>query len=401
MYARMMAVSTRLERLRQAGVPDRQALADAELGLYRGQCNCSYWHGAFGGIYLPHLRNAVFHELIAADLAADRAEGRTGPRIDAVVGDFDFDGRPEIRLANDTLDAWLAPAKGGMLYELDLHDQRHNLLATLDRRPEAYHAQVLAGPGAARSIVDPSQAARFKQEGLERLVRYDACRRKSLVDHFWDVDVAARAVAEGEALERGDFAAGAYQAAVHRSQDRITVALARTGNAWGIPFTIEKSIAVAAGSAALEIAYRLTGLPADFRQHLAVEFNFAGLPANAAGRFFADESGRELGELGTRLDLPAARSLALVDGWLDIQARLTFAAATNGAQTGVWTFPIQAVSQSEGGFELVHQSVVVMPHWIVTPDAAGGWGVTMRLDLGRGAAPLTAGTPESPSRSPA
>ena len=90
-----------------------------------------------------------------------------------------------------------------------------------------------------------------------------------------------------------------------------------------------------------------------------------------------------------------------MDGWLDIQARLTFAAATNGAQTGVWTFPIRSVSQSEGGFELVHQSVVVMPHWIVTPDAAGGWGVTMRLDLGRGATPLTAGTPASPSRSPA
>jgi alpha-amylase len=49
----------------------------------------------------------------------------------------------------------------------------------------------------------------------------------------------------------------------------------------------------------------------------------------------------------------------------------------------VWTFPIQSVSQSEGGFELVHQSVVVMPHWIVTPAADGTWRVTLRLDLGR------------------
>jgi hypothetical protein len=50
---------------------------------------------------------------------------------------------------------------------------------------------------------------------------------------------------------------------------------------------------------------------------------------------------------------------------------------------GIWTFPIQSVSQSEGGFELVHQSVVVMPHWLVTPDADGAWKVTMRLDLER------------------
>jgi alpha-amylase len=40
------------------------------------------------------------------------------------------------------------------------------------------------------------------------------------------------------------------------------------------------------------------------------------------------------------------------------------------------------VSQSEGGFELVHQSVVVMPHWIVTPDADGVWKVAMRLSIG-------------------
>jgi alpha-amylase len=40
------------------------------------------------------------------------------------------------------------------------------------------------------------------------------------------------------------------------------------------------------------------------------------------------------------------------------------------------------VSQSEAGFELVHQSVAVVPHWIVTPDAEGTWRVTMRLAIG-------------------
>jgi len=30
----------------------------------------------------------------------------------------------------------------------------------------------------------------------------------------------------------------------------------------------------------------------------------------------------------------------------------------------------------------VHQSVVVMPHWIVTPDADGVWKVTLRLSIG-------------------
>jgi alpha-amylase len=269
-----------------------------------------------------------------------------------------------------------------MLYELDLKDQRHNLLATLDRKPEAYHAQVLAGPGNARSVVDASQVAKFKQEGLERLVRYDASRRKSLVDHFWDCDTAAGDVVAGRALERGDFSAGGYEASIRRNPGRIQILLSRSGNVWGIPLVLSKAITLEAGSRTLEIAYKLQGLPCDFRQHLAIEFNFAGLPDRAEGRFFRDDAGRSLGELGTLLDLADVRSIALVDEWLGIDAVLAVVPASNGAACGLWTFPVQSVSQSEGGFELVHQSVVVMPHWIVTPDADGTWKVSMRLTVG-------------------
>ena len=31
------------------------------------------------------------------------------------------------------------------------------------------------------------------------------------------------------------------------------------------------------------------------------------------------------------------------------------------------------MSQSEGGFELVYQSTVVMPHWLLEPDQNGRW----------------------------
>src|SRR5690606_9278331 len=52
MYARMMMVSRRFqqaeEQAEQQGTPS-EALQFARRELYRGQCNCSYWHGAFGG----------------------------------------------------------------------------------------------------------------------------------------------------------------------------------------------------------------------------------------------------------------------------------------------------------------------------------------------------------------
>ena len=60
-----------------------------------GQSNDCYWHGLFGGIYLPDLRVAALRRLIAAeDLAARRRRRRR-----AVRRDVDLDGRDEVVLA--------------------------------------------------------------------------------------------------------------------------------------------------------------------------------------------------------------------------------------------------------------------------------------------------------------
>jgi alpha-amylase len=52
----------------------------------------------------------------------------------------------------------------------------------------------------------------------------------------------------------------------------------------------------------------------------------------------------------------------------------------------IWTYPIETVSQSESGFELVHQSVVVTPHWIVEAGRDGRWTVVMTLAIDTSAA---------------
>lgn len=108
MYARMMMVSQRLDACERRGANSEQ-LDWARQALYRSQCNCPYWHGAFGGIYLPHLRNAVFNQMIAADNLLDQADGKDGPWIEATVDDYNFDARQEVRLANDQLVCLLGP----------------------------------------------------------------------------------------------------------------------------------------------------------------------------------------------------------------------------------------------------------------------------------------------------
>ena len=383
MYSRMMMVSQRLDQAQRDGVVGEH-LDWARRELYRGQCNCSYWHGAFGGIYLPHLRNAVYNHLIAADNLLDKASsnGHRNGHVEATVDDYNFDARQEICLMNDKLVALLAPAAGGQIYELDVRSICHNALATLSRRPEAYHRKVLAGPSASGdNCASIHDRVVFKQAGLDRLLRYDRYPRKSLVDHFYDNGLQLPALVSGDAMERGDFADGLYDAKLRKSADRIQVQLAKLGNAWGIPFTITKGVTLESGSSVLEIAYRMEGLPRDAELHFGVEFNFSGMPPGAEDRYFQAADGSRLGHLGTELDLEDATALALIDEWLGLDVRLEL-----GRPSGIWAYPVGTVSQSESGIELVHQSVTVQPHWLVRPDAEGRWTVTMRLCLETGRA---------------
>jgi alpha-amylase len=381
MYARMQMVSRRLNKIVVDG-GHGELIEQARDELYRGQCNCGYWHGAFGGAYLPHLRNAVFQHLIAADNLLDQYEGRglaegDTPWVDLAASDFNLDGRQELRLANNRMIALVAPSSGGHLYELDVRTICHNLLATLTRHPEAYHRKVLAGPSAdGADVASIHDRVVFKQEGLDERLQYDSYPRKSLVDHFFDLDVAFDDVQNGTFQEWGDFVAGAFESKLRRNPDRMQMQLVREGNVGGHPVRLTKGLTLEANSATLEIAYLLENLPTDGPLHFGVELNFAGLPSGADDRYFRSASGDSLGQLGERLDRIDETSLGLVDGWLGIDVELDI-----DRPTSFWTFPIETVSQSEGGFELVHQSVVVIPHWIVQPDAAGRWSATMRMTL--------------------
>ena len=344
--------------------------------MYRGQCNCSYWHGAFGGIYLPHLRNAVYNHLIAADNLLDRAIGRTGPWVEASVDDYDFDARLEVRLASDHLVSLIAPAAGGQIYELDVRSICHNLQATLMRRPESYHRKVLAGAnqneGHVSSIHDRLV---FKQEGLDQRLQYDDHPRNSLIDHFYDETVTHESVERGEVQERGDFVQGVFETKLRRSPERIQVHMTRDGSAAGHKIRVSKGVTLQAGGTEFEIVYLLENLPLHQTFHFGIEFNFSGLPAGADDRFFYQHATENrLGQLGSRLDLHDVQNLGLVDEWLGIN--LLWSA---DRLSEIWTFPVETVSQSEGGFELIHQSVVVQPHWHVHGDARGRWSVVMKL----------------------
>jgi hypothetical protein len=383
MYARMLGISRRLAAAAARDGADPDYLEIARRELYRGQCNCPYWHGAFGGLYLPHLRNAIYRSLITAHNALDDAEAKTGPRVALEVGDYNLDARQEVKLENEGLVALVRPAQGGHLYELDVRQTAINVLATLQRRPEAYHQAILnaihpenrdhakaEGPASIHDRVI------LKQEGLDRLLVCDRHPRKALVDHFYPIDVTLDDLAACRDVERGDFVTGTYLARAQRDARRVALVMERPGHADGHAVRIKKTIALAAGSPVLEVSYELFDLPRETCLHFAVELNLAAMAGHADDRYYSDPHGARLGLLDSRIDLAHTEGVSLSDEWLDLVVGVSWS-----RPGGLWCYPIETVSQSEGGFEGVYQSSAVVPHWHVTADETGRWDVQIRLAL--------------------
>lgn len=386
MYARMLNVSNRVAEAGAGVAADADALERARMNLYRAQCNCPYWHGAFGGLYLPHLRSAIYQRLIEADLELDRVEGVTGPRVDAVVADWNLDLRQEVRLESEHLSAFVRPATGGHLYELDVRAARLNLLATLERRPEPYHDVILASAGGSTVVDTPpsvQQQPIFKHADLDDLLVYDRHPRKAFVDHVLPLDVTLDDLAACRDIERGDFVTGAYLGRVEREADRVRLVLERRGLADGHLIQVCKTFTLFRDLPAFEVHYELRDLPALTPIHFGVELNVAGLAGNAPDRTFRLLDQTPLGTLSTPLELADLGGLQLVDEWMPLQIELSWSRAAS-----LWAFPVRTVSQSEGGFEGVYQSSALLPHWVVRGDERGAWDVSVRWHVHQSISPV-------------
>ena len=107
--------------------------------VWKAQTNCPYWHGVFGGIYLPHLRDSVYRNLIKAEkLIID-----TLP-MGLSRNDFNMDGEDDYFLQNKNLLVIVEPAKGGALTECDYRPAEFNIINSMSRREEPYHKEIRA-----------------------------------------------------------------------------------------------------------------------------------------------------------------------------------------------------------------------------------------------------------------
>jgi len=330
---------------------DKKDLQIARNHLWRSMCNCAYWHGIFGGLYLPHLRHALYVELLKCERLLNKFEKR--PAFHVVELDIDIDGDKELLITSENILTVFAPHRGAMMTELSLLDKSFNVLNSLKRYREAYHRKVLEAKSASAngSIHDNVMA---KEEGLENYLKYDQYPRKNLLDHIINPTVTFDQFRNGEYYEESDFIQGIYNCSVDKQ--RKTVRFNRDGWANWQKFRIEKTIHYK--KSMLKIQYRLinTGEKENIFR-FGPEFNFAMLGGNVPDRYYmADGKKLENPVLNSYGILADISSMSVVNEW--DKFRLTLKADTTDE---FWYFPVETVSLSEAGFERVYQSSVIVP----------------------------------------
>lgn len=344
MQKRMVELSRELSRLKSKN----GNLEKAKRHLYMAQCNCPYWHGVFGGLYLGHLRHSTFSNLIEAEKLREKISG-SADLLEHKILDIDKDGNDEVILRNNLLDIFITPSVGGVIRELDYKPKSLNLTNVLTRRKEAYHYKILkaaAGKNNPSSNASPASihdTAVFKEEHLENYLIYDTASRASLVEHFLNENVSASSVSLGKYAEGGDFSRRVFESKIKSSKEGLTLNLTSPGLVQDKKLTLTKQIKISIGKAQLEITYSLTNQDKGvLSAYFGSEFNF----------YLHNRKYVVCGKL------EKLGSWSFQDEWYGPKLNYKFSRAAD-----VIYYPIETVSDSEGGMEKSYQGLCQVFFW--------------------------------------
>jgi len=378
-HKKMTRVSERAQSVQKRG----KKIPDTTMNrILASQCNDAYWHGVFGGLYLPVLRYPVYHNLIGAESGLDRIEKKTKATVEAC--DFDCDGHHEILVETPELNCYLKPDLGGFMFEFDFKSISLNLLDIVSRRKESYHEKLAAAarePGR-EGISSIHDLVGVKEPELEQYLVHDWYRHGSLIDHFFGPQTILDDVWRCKYDEEGDFVNQPYAWKTERKRGAITVALSRDGairrNGRSHRLRVRKTVRIEAGESCIHVEYRIENReenPIDL--WFGVEFNVGLQAGNMPDRYYyVPGLVVEEPQLSSKGEFVETSVVGLRDEWLGADVQIGV-----GTPTTFWRFPLETISMSEAGFERIFQSSVVIPHWKFQLDQEWRCAMTHRLSV--------------------
>ncbi|MCL2145298.1 MAG: DUF1926 domain-containing protein [Endomicrobia bacterium] len=331
MHKKTLYISDKVKRYVDGNKPHAEKILD---NLYAGQCNCAYWHGVFGGLYLPHLRNAVYNSLLKAENLYNKSFLK---RSSWSIFDFDCDMENEYLYESKFHNIYVKADKGGSIFEFDILKINHNLLDVLTRRYEFYHEKLRDNTARAVIANNNEQEVRtihndevkVKESGLDKYLSYDRHRRASLVDHFIAQDTKYDDFIFARFSELGDFVSAKYEADVSDSK----LLLERNGKVEGNDVKLSKIITPSA--AGYTVSYEI-------KNNSGKELDLCFVPEQVFA--FSSKTGDDFADL-KEMDL-----WKRYDDFFKIEVVIKLS-----EKCDMWIYPIETVSNSENGYEKTYQ----------------------------------------------
>lgn len=349
LHKRMLGMSLEQERFNEYS---REA-------LYKLQTNDVFWHGVFGGLYLPNLRDNAYRYLLEIERA------QSNERTQFLYSDIDMDGFDEFKMLTSQLCTVFSAKWGAQMVEFGSLQSLFNWQNTLMRREEAYHDKILhpaahsaQGDAKEDEISTIHHAAEKIDEALKAALIFDWHPKHSFVDHFSDTPFTLEGVRHANFREIGDFANQPF------TFDLKAHCFERQGGIYHYgshPTTVQKSYKAEQNVLELEFACK-----SDYTHplHYGMEFNF-----HFAHPHLVTFNTHLIGE---GLELSALSSLEIIDDFT--RERLTL---TCNAAFDLRAVVLHTVSQSESGFDLVAQQVCFMLDFPFTASLA----LSVRLEV--------------------
>jgi len=357
LHKRMLIVSDELSR--RSILDASPEVRQAQQSLWRAQANDVYWHGVFGGLYLPHLRADAYGSLLRAErLLAERRVAAGEQR------DYDVDGQDEY-LFRGNAGAVFVHLQGGAVIEWDIYASATNLVDTLARRPEAEHehlrraekaGKVKVGKAAEKDPRSIHEAIRAKERGLTKLLEYDDARRAFFQDSF--------RVGRNEPVS---LRALTYHLTPQREARTVSLILEPPPKALAsVPgLAVRKDIRIADEGLAAGVRYRLRN---DGDESITLTFtsscNVAMVGEANVGDVIA--CGARKTSPGKPLD-----ARGVTDITVHAESRHFDITFTVEPAAEISVRPIYAIANSEEGFERIYEQTEIACSWPVTiePDA--------------------------------
>lgn len=170
--------------------------------LMKTQANDALWHGVFGGVYLPNLRDNCYKHII-------ECEKKLGFRSHLEISDENFDGYMEARLQNDSIVAVFEEKNGAQMTDFSSFKSLFNYQNTLTRRKEAYHDKLFTPKSEDKSSDEGIDTIHNMDiEGADILKEnlfYDWYIKNSFIEHITDNGFDENSLFACSFREYGDF----------------------------------------------------------------------------------------------------------------------------------------------------------------------------------------------------